>query len=90
MFNYIYFVVVGISIISVLALALTDTIQLDCEKMIYSYHWFILNIIDTILSVLILISERKIRKFVEEQIYISSKDPSSSFQIANANKKELL
>jgi hypothetical protein len=47
-FQIIYYLLVGILILAVLALALTNTVQLDCEKVIYSYHWFILDTIDTI------------------------------------------
>ena len=47
-FQIIYYLLVGILILAVLALALTNTVQLDCETVIYSYHWFILDAIDTI------------------------------------------
>ena len=47
-FQIIYYLAVGIFISTVLTLALTNTVELDCETVIYSYHWFILDTIDTI------------------------------------------
>lgn len=77
-FRIVYYSIISSLIATVLALSLTDAVQLDCENLIYSYHWFILDTIDTIQSVLILMSARKLRRFLEEQIYMKVQNPASS------------
>ena len=47
-FQIVYYMVVGMLILIVLILSLTNAIQLNCDKVIYSYHWFILDAVDTI------------------------------------------
>ncbi len=80
-FKIVYYSVVLLMILSLLVLSLIEKVSLTCETAIYSYHWFILDSIDVIQSVVILISARKLRRYMQEQLLMHSGNNNFSSQI---------
>jgi hypothetical protein len=65
-FKVIYYMIVGSLLSTLFVVSLINRTSLNCEGSIFSYHWFILDAVDIIQSVLILYSALKLRNFLDD------------------------
>ena len=79
-FKIIYYAIVMLFIVGILILALSSSTALSCTNQeIYSWHWFILDGVDLIQSVLITISCMYLIKHMKEQM-TTRDNPRLQFQ----------
>ena len=79
-FKIIYYAIVMLFIVGILILALSSSTALSCtDQEIYSWHWFILDGVDLIQSVLITISCMYLIKHMKEQM-TTRDNPRLQFQ----------
>ena len=65
-FKVIYYMIIGSLLSTLFVVSLINRTSLNCERSIFSYHWFILDAVDIIQSVLILYSALKLRNFLDD------------------------
>ena len=89
-FQYIYYLVVVVVIGVLLGVSLLSSSQISCEKHIYSYHWFILDSLDLIQSVLITISALYLFRHVKAKARQMPTETSDQDIIMSVHEKRQL